>query len=127
MFWGGGVVTQELATCREERNEAELIMYAGHRVSGRAGTRVSVLRHGGIAQLHAVKSNRECMEIAKGKPLNTSQPYPIWILISLFSLFLKKRPLRSLEAFSYGTPPPCLDVEALQSANILSQSKLFWS
>lgn len=84
-----------------------------------------VLRHGDIAQLHVVKSNRECMEIANG---GTSQPYPVWILISLSRLFLKRRPLYSLEAFSYGTPPPlCLNVVALQSANILSQSKLLWS
>lgn len=49
-------------------------------------------------------------------------------MVSLSSLFLKRRSLHSLEAFSYGnSPPPRLDVEALQSANILSQAKLFWS
>lgn len=97
-------------TCREERNEAELIMYAGHRVSGRAGTRMSVLRHGAIAQLQCCQIQQRMYGDSKGQISQYLSALSYMDPDLPFRSLPERRPLRSLEAFSYGDPrslPPC--------------------
>lgn len=129
MFWGGGVITQErahaLSSHGAERNEAELIMYADHVVSGRAGTRASLpsLCCWLLGELsHSAASHRQIGQGLYGDSWEgtlgltatypranggTSQPYTVDLTVSPSGLsFRRKKPHSSgvYISFSYWTP-----------------------